>query len=248
MVFEKGNFRMETPSKYLQKIVNKIIYNEDEFKIYWGDNRYVMGFNSPTMANLNKFFSIKTVYDTIVDIDRKIKYSFNKILNMNLPETLKGYNPFSKQADNEYWAMYYVENIIFRTSTLWDLLAQLYNIHFDLKYDIDKVYYRTLFNNCAQGKNAIPQARRIDAYFREADNMDTTPWGGNHAYVTELRNKMTHRNAPSISAINQYATELRPPAMYVLIRVIEDYAQVSHYINELLSQIDFEKLLSEIMP
>lgn len=131
---------------------------------------------------------------------------------------------------------------------MWDLLAQLYNIHFDLKYDIDKVYYRTLFNNCAQGKNAIPQARRIDAYFREADNMDTTPCGGNHAYVTEFRNKMTHRNAPSISAINQYAIELRPPAMYVLIRVIEDYAQVSHYINEFLSQIDFEKLLSEIMP
>lgn len=77
--------------------------------------------------------------------------------------------------------------------------------------------------------------------------MDTTPWGGNHAYVTEFRNKMTHRNAPSISAINQYAQEMRPPTMYVLIRVIEDYVQVSRYIEELLSQIDFEKLLSEIV-
>lgn len=239
---------METPSKYLQKIINEIDYDEDKFKIYFGDDRYIMGFSSPTMMNVNKFFSIKTIYDTIVDIDKKIKYSFKEIMSLNLPQTLKGYNPFHKQTNNEYWAMYYVENIIFRTSTLWDLLAQLYNIQFDLKYDIDKVYYRTLFNNCAQGKKAIPQAKRIDAYFREMDDMDTIPWAGNHAYVTEFRNKMTHRNTPSISAINQYAQELRPPAMYVLIRVIEDYVQVSQYIKELLNQMNFEKLLSEIMP
>ena len=62
-------------------------------------------------------------------------------------------------------------------------------------------------------------------------------WLGNHGYVTEYRNKMTHRNSPNVPTISNYAFELRMPMRYVLKRVIEDYTKVSEFIKLLLDEI-----------
>ena len=64
---------------------------------------------------------------------------------------------------------------------------------------------------------------------------------GNHKYVEDFRNKMTHRNSPNIATFSNYDFELRMPMRYVLKRVIEDYIKASEFINAML-----EKILADI--
>ena len=67
-------------------------------------------------------------------------------------------------------AIYYTENAVFRTSSLWDLLAQLYNVEYKDNQNPEKVYYRTLFHNDTQGKRPNPLAQKIHSYITEVED------------------------------------------------------------------------------
>src|SRR5699024_11433549 len=62
------------------------------------------------------------------------------------------HNMFEKPFGNERKAIYYIENMVFRTSTLWDTLAQLCNIFWGIKKPIDKIYTSSFFHDYSQGK------------------------------------------------------------------------------------------------
>ena len=107
------------------------------------------------------------------------------------------------------------------------------------------MYYSTLFHNDTQGKRPNSFAVQVYTYINEQDpkevsvNPDGT-WKGNHSYINEYRNQMTHRNSPNVATISNYAFELRMPMRYVLKRAIEDYTQVSAFISQLLETITTE--------
>lgn len=131
------------------------------------------------------------------------------------------------------------ENAIFRTSVLWDMLAQLYNIKYKNNQHPEKVYYTTLFHNEAQGKHPNSFASDVYLYLSEIENEEHIygegeTWKGNHKYVTDYRNKMTHRNSPNIATASNYDFELRMPMRYVLKRSIEDYVQASKFISQFI--------------
>ena len=65
----------------------------------------------------------------IKDLDRKIKFSFEKILEYNLKNIYSTFNPMEVAVKDEVKVIYYMENMLFRTSILWDLLAQICNIY-----------------------------------------------------------------------------------------------------------------------
>lgn len=69
------------------------------------------------------------------------------------------------------------------------------------------------------------------------DNCDVEPWEGNYEYVKNYRDKMSHRNSPSLTSFSKYDTAIREPTLYVLKRVVEDYLFVSTYIQELVNEI-----------
>ncbi len=223
--------------EYLKEIVNSVICVPDAFRINVGQGKYIfsaMGKDSKT----NEYFAVSAIYDSICDIDSKIKYAFNSILECDFSETLKGHDPFSKPTEQENIAMYHVENMVFRLSILWDLLAQLCNILYKTGLDTDKIYYNRYFKNYAGGDVPIPICREIFEYLNEDEDTsaDANPWPGNHAYLNEFRNQMTHRVSPNISSISVLGTTLRPPVMYVLHRATEDYYAVSSYLCRLINE------------
>lgn len=236
--------KMHEEEKHLRDLCKGVQYDPNLFKVYVGEDKYIMGYMSPSPDdNPDKsFFIYKTLYDTIVDLDCKIKKSFDLALHWEYRSDIDRFNMVSAPSAEEEEAIYYTENAVFRTSALWDLLAQLYNVKYKNNRNPDKVYYHTLFHNDTQGKSPNPLAQKVYAYITEVEEEDRVYengefWVGNHGYVSEYRNKMTHRNSPNVPTMSNYAFELRMPMRYVLKRVIEDYVKASEFIKQLLDEI-----------
>lgn len=191
---------MHKEEKYLRDLLNGVVYDEDLFKIFIGGDKLVLG-GIYLDGEDNEYFIYKTLYDTIVDIDKKIK----KSLDMALCWEYKNcdFKVSLVPSDEEKEAIYYTENAVFRTMILWDLLAQLYNVRFNENRNPDKVYCETLFHNGTQGKRPNAIAQQVYSYLIENEQEDyiyeeNEFWKGNHKYVKEYRDKMTHRNSPNV--------------------------------------------------
>lgn len=85
------------------------------------------------------------------------------------------------------------------------------------------------------------KAIEINNYIEQEDNTDMEgEWKGNHGFVNEYRNKMTHRNSPNVSVISDYDMNLKHHPVYMLKRIIEDYKEASKYIDQILDSIEIE--------
>lgn len=230
---------MGKSADWLKEQVDKISFDENLFRIYVGDNKYIFGAFLQDTNGQPDYFAISTIYDTIADLNDKIKYSFYMAMKCDLSESLDDYSMFGTPSSNEKIALYFMENMVFRTAILWDMLAQLCNVYWRINKPIDKIYVQSFFHDYAQGKTAKEFAKSVYAYLTECDHvgLDNEPWVGNHTFVKGYRDKMAHRNSPNISTISTYAIELRPPAIFVLKRVTEDYLKATEFIKIMITDI-----------
>lgn len=237
---------MTEEEKVLHSLVDSVQYDANLFKIFIGEDKYIMGGASSNLDDdLSDFFVYQTIYDSIIDLDNKIKKSFNNAIKWEYRSDINNFNMVNTPTDEENEAIYYTENAVFRTVILWDLLAQLYNVKYKLHINPEKIYYYNIFHNGSQGKHPNPFADKVYSYLTEVEDNEYTyekneMWKGNHKYINDYRNKMTHRNSPNVVAISNYDIVLRPPMRYVLKRCIEDYVKASEFIRELLDLILFE--------
>lgn len=225
----------------LKEQVDAASFNEDKFRISVEEDKYIFGalIGKSVQANKPDYFAISSIYDTIVDLNHKIKYSFYMAAECEPSELLSDHIWFGKPQANENTAIYFIENMVFRTAILWDMLAQLCNILWKVNKPINEIYTARFFHDLSQGKHANPMAVDIHSYFLQADEIkgNKEPWNGNHNYIKEYRDKMIHRNSPNVSTMSSYAMELRPPAIFVLKRATEDYLKAIEFINTILDEI-----------
>lgn len=222
--------------EYLLELVNSVIYTRDAFHIPLGDGFFAFAAICKDTAT-RQYFDVSAIYDSLCDIDSKIKCALNMALSCNIPESLVGYHPLSKATEDQFLAMYHAENIVFRVSTLWDLLAQLCNVIYQKGVDPNKIHHGRFFKKHMDGENSIPICKEIVDYFEEKDDSsaEINPWPGNHAYLNDFRNQMSHRLSPNITSISTLGITLRPPVMYLLHRAIEDYYKVSSFLCQLIN-------------
>lgn len=233
---------------YLEELIQSISYDNNFFEIYWSEGKVVFGMMMPDKNDkLNKIFMYKSIFCSAKDLNNKIKYSLkNSIESAYSDEVSNCKFDFFKEPIGEEWSAYYfLENAIFRISTLWDLLAQIYNIKYDIIKDIKKVNYFKFFNERINTHSLSlidkDQVIKIKRYLNEMDNMDLDGiWEGNHKHVNEYRRKMTHRNAPSISTISSYDINLKSNPRFELKRTVEDYYRVSEFILEFIKNLKIE--------
>lgn len=139
---------MEDEEKaYLYRLIDAVIYNEDLFTINYGaenSGKVIFGafFQS---GNINKFFMYKTLYDTIVHTNTAIRRSLKTAIPYAYIDT-ENYDPFFP-SKNEQEAAYFIENTVFRTIILWDILAQLYNAKYEIEQDASRIFYKKFFKN-----------------------------------------------------------------------------------------------------
>lgn len=235
---------VQEEKKYFQDIIESVQYERNAFTIWYGDEKIIIGALIPEESDAQKFFSYATIYHTLLDVDWKIKYSLYKAIDYAESADFQKWNPIKPASKNEKMALYYVENAIFRTEVLWELLAQMFNMKENIGKPIDKIYAAQLFHDAQQGKKANVFAKRVYEYMQKLDNSDVEPWEGNYTYVKGIRDKLTHRNAPAISTMSNFDINLRMPAIYILKRVIEEYKQISSFIAEYVHEIlgDYQQL------
>lgn len=229
--------------KYLNEKISSIKYNENRFNIFVGEDRYIVGVLSSTgqetsISNIMKF---KTLYDTLTDLDWKIKLSLNNGIQYAYSHTTQNNFKISDiSLEEEKLSYYFIENALFRTSSLWDMLAQLYCLHFSVQIRPDRIHYKQIFNPTLQHSDKFKQsAIKINQYINQNDNTDLNEeWEGNHAFVNEFRNKMTHRNSPNVTTISNYDLNFKSHPVFILKRVVEDYFTVSNYIDDILNDIE----------
>ncbi|WP_318506088.1 Cthe_2314 family HEPN domain-containing protein [Bacillus sp. T3] len=229
--------------KYLIDIINNVSYNKNRFKLMVGNEKFLFGIvsgqnNSTVLSELMQY---KTIYDTLRDLDNKIKLSFQKAINYAYSSNVQNnFSILNIGSEEEALAYYYIENALFRTSSLWDMLGQLYRMYYNININQDKVYYKQIFNpRSSHSNNYQDKANEINSYLTQENETDIDgQWKGNHQFVNNCRNKMTHRNSPNIATMSDFDINFKQHPTFLLKRIIEDYKVVSEYINEILEKIE----------
>lgn len=233
--------------KYLQDKIIEISYDENRFKLMMENEKFLFGIVSApnNTAPFSELMQYKTIYDTLRDLDYKIKFSFNKAIYYAYSSNVQNnFSVLKTGSDEETFAYYYIENAIFRTSSLWDMLGQLYRLYYNIEIDQDKVYYKRIFNPLSSYSIKYKdKANEINNYLNQENDTDIDgEWKGNHKFVNDCRNKMTHRNSPNIAVMSDYDLNFKNHPSFLLKRTIEDYTVVSKYISEILDEIDEQTL------
>lgn len=232
--------------KYLEKLINEFKGNEDLFIVYYGDStKFIRGTFTPIGEKQNlmaKIINFKTLNDTINDLDYKVKISLFKALDCSYSKNLQmNFNIFDVAKGDEFFAYYYIENAVFRIQSLWDLLAQLYCARYELDIEPWKIGYKMIFNSSNQKtmNKFKKKVVEISNYINEEEKKEDEfypegRWRGNHKFVNEYRNKMTHRNSPNISSMSDFDFNMKEYPVFILKRLVEDYNQVGKYLLEIL--------------
>ena len=238
------------------------ILNVDRFKIKWiEENKYILGVSSTDPKNMlgkvSKYLAFNT---SIYENDFSIKYSLKKALHIwydtNLSSSFEAIS--NDKYSDERLLYYYIENAIFRITTLWDILANIYNIYYEINIKSRDIYYKKLLcidkryynehkiheiDNYKELRKEMCELKRyIEQDCRDNGAVDDETWKGNHRYLSDYRNQMTHRNSPNVTGVLGQEFNMKTPPIYLIKRTSEDY---SYIINKLASLT--EKIESELI-
>lgn len=241
--------RKDKEIKYFKDKLSQVVYSPNRFKLMIGEDRYIFGVVSGDNgeAPFSKLMQYKTIYDTLKDLDWKIKLSFEKAIEYAYTESVQEkFSLFKLETEEEKIAFYFIENALFRTSSLWDMLAQLYRLFYEIDIPKEKVFYKKIFNPTqSYSDNFKSKAIEINDYIEELDDTECdSEWKGNHGFTTNLRNKMTHRNSPNVAVLSDYDMNFKNHPVFLIKRILEDYVVVSKYIKEILDTIENEVMKS----
>jgi hypothetical protein len=233
--------------EYLESLLIDVENEIGDTQIPYSEGKVVIGMIGEGI--LDEYFKCKSIIDTVINLDKKVIYSLKKAISYSYcEEVTKNFNLTDKISEEEFLSFYYIENAMYRTSTLWDCLAQLYNLHNSLGYDIEKIYYKTFFNNLGQSKyyKLDPLVLEINSYLTEDDDTSSSGrWIGNHEYIKRYRNKMTHRNSPDVLSFSSYDLNIKSHPRFVLKRLVEDYNKGIQFFIEIVKRVK-EKLQIEL--
>lgn len=240
---------------YLEKLYRSVEYPSKWMHISVGDDKYIWGAMSPKGKEnmVTKAVKYRTLFRTVLDLDWKIKISFDNALIYGTSDEVKEkFQPMRPPCHDEKISIYYMENALLRVSILWDILAQLYNLICGLKMDPKKLDCGKVFSkdNLTKLKDAGEEKEtaflKICEYLAQKDDVECdNPWKGNHKYVKEMRNQLTHRQSPNLSSASNFGFVMRDCPLFIAKRLIEDYVQVSTYISEIMKIIETEVFKEE---
>lgn len=216
-----------------QNKLDSIQYNEDRFKMWTEDGRTITVRAKDPKGTISM---MRSVYKSVLELDWKIKVSLS-IAAAHVLKDDENVNSWLPVAYSQKAASYYIENALFRLTSLWDMLAQGYRALYDVKKNsngasiyINRVYYKKFFD---------PKETPHTDFEDEANRIfDYISNNCNHRTSNELRNQMTHRFAPNVLYISNYTVNVPYPMSFQITTILEDYIKVGKYLSELFDNAD----------
>lgn len=229
--------------KYLRGLLDEIDPDKYDFRLKWTEDKEIIGvFNKTEDKTISDLYKNETFYRTFLNINEKIHYSLkHAIVHSYSEEVEKDFSMFGNSSEEVMLSFYYIENAIFRTSTLWDVLAQFYNVYCDIGRGVREIHYQRFFKNEFSDVEVEIKENvdNIVQYLEQNDDDSITDrfWEGNHQYIKDYRNQMTHRNAPDEHSLSDIGINLKTHPRLLLRRVIEDYYRAVQFVDEILELI-----------
>ena len=134
--------------EYLMTVISDKLSNDNPFIIRVAEDKQ-MFIISPGEnafgAELNKISQFRDIYSTILDLRKKTRYSLEQAIEYTYSDEVRNdYNMLHSSGINEWFAYYFIENAMFRLETMWDILAHVYNI----KYNLGEIIHISFFLTC----------------------------------------------------------------------------------------------------
>lgn len=127
----------------VEKLINEHKIKIDNFHIHLEQNRYISAVFGNVDIKIKKVFKYNHFLESINDLSHKTKMSIEKCVEAYQNTDINDFNLMeNKISKKENEAYYYMENALFREVILWDSLAQLYNLYYDMGIDVDKIHYK----------------------------------------------------------------------------------------------------------
>lgn len=219
------------------------LLNENEIKIEnlhinLDNGKYIAGmFGKLVDKSMRNFFKYDHFIESINDLSQKTKLSIIKCLEEYQKVNCNTFNPMNNVlSENESKAYYYMENALFREIVLWDSLAQLLNLYYDLDKDVKKVSYKSLIKELSNTDCKEINIQEILSYINEEYDITNTDFNkGIHDCICQLRHQMTHRYSIAITSLSEN-TYLRamPDSLY---KIAKDYNVVQKYLVQIINII-----------
>ena len=236
----KKNFIPLINDKEKQEILNLIneyTINLKNIHIVIDNNKYIAGIIGNVDKDIQRYFEYNRFIESIYDLTQKTKISIEKCLEAYQKVNANNYNPLTYPiSEEENNAFYYLENALFREIMLWDSLAQLYNLYYDLKYNITSVHYKKVIKELANKQITEIDFNEINDYITEKyDNSNLNLDAATHDYINELRNQLTHRFSITITSfIDETKLRAMPDSIY---KVSKDFNKVQKYLLQIIDLI-----------
>lgn len=232
----------EKEKEYLNSLLNAV----NDYEKYT-ENFYVYGNidKNDSMKEIAFYGDLDSWLNNINYLNQQIKYTAEVVLGILEDKKDVEFDIYGTSHRDTY---YYTENMMFRISILWDLLAQMFNSAFDLNAKIDEIHHYTFFQKYqAKSRRSYPYrelAKKVYDYFEEKDSIQEGLWKGNFKYCKQLRNDFTHSLNPHIMNVNngnfnnknKRGMNMAEHPLFELKRLLEDFTKVNYFISVLLSE------------
>lgn len=224
------------------------------FDIQYEEDKIIFGNQTPHPNDeIGKWFKFRSLYLAVWDLNCKIGITLGVLLDFDFESMDKDFNPALEISRDEFQMFYYLENIIYRQITLWDLLAQFYNVHYDLNRSIKEIEYKRFFNNYA--KENYLNIDNISEYVKYQDKEEIKKMYSSikqHQFISEYRNSLTHRLSNSVPSMSNLGLHLKEHPLYLLKMIIADLKKCLSFYDDILSEIlapeNRDKLLKAFLP
>ena len=223
--------------KIVLDLINEYQIEIKNLYIQIGNKEYISGIFGDKDDDVNNYFKYNHFIESINDLSQKTKISIEKCLTAYQKVDSEKFNPMTNNLSNyEKKAYYYMENALFREIILWESLAQLYNVYFCLKINIERVNYKKIIDILSKRNEKIINFKKISMYINEKYDIKKPVLDeGIHDCVCQLRNQMTHRYSIAITSMSENINlRAMPDSIY---KIAKDYNMVQKHLVEIINII-----------
>ena len=242
----------ENGKKEVLNLINEYNIEIENLHIKLENGNYIFGmFGNLVDKGMSNFFKYNHFIESINDLSKKTKFSIKKCVEEYQKTNYNTFNLINNILSNsENNAYYYMENALYRELILWDSLAQLLNLYYNLGIDVKKVSYKSVIKQLSKMDCQEINIQEILSYIEEKydinkQNLDK----GIHDCICQLRHQMTHRYSIAITSFSEnIVLRAMPDSIY---KIAKDYNTVQKYliqvINIIINDINNKKVVDKIL-